>query len=236
VARGESPVELARIRLELLFKSLHERDDKKQMSLSLDKLPFNWFDVAIVIVIIVGIQRGRKNGLSVELLGAFKWIAIVFGSALLYAPLAGIITSFSTVFSTLAANLTAYLLVAMILGGLFACLKKGMNGKLIGSDVFGRGEFYLGMGAGMIRFVCILIGALALLNARFYSKAETKAAVKYQNDVYGSNFFPTLQVVQSSVFENSLAGPWIKNRLSWVLINPTAPEKKELTRREMSLP
>jgi len=204
--------------------------------MSLDKLPFNWFDFAVPIILLIGVQRGRKQGLSVELLSAIKWLAIVFGCAFAYGPVAGFITSSSTVFSQLSANLMAYFGLALIIAACFAFVKKSVNGKLIGSDVFGRGEFYLGMMAGAIKFVCILFAAMALLNARYYSSAEVQANLKYQNDVYGSNFFPSLQSVQSQVFEKSLAGPWIKNQLSWMLIKPQAPDQKQLARKEFDMP
>ena len=50
--------------------------------------------------------------------------------------------------------------------------------------------------------------------------------------MYGSNFFPTLHTLQAYVFEKSLAGPWIKENLSSVLISPTAPEAKEIHQKE----
>jgi len=204
--------------------------------MNFEKLPFNWFDVAIPIVLLVGIRQGRKNGLSVELLGTFKWLAIVFGCALAYGPVAGFITGSSTVFSLLSANLMAYSAAAMLIAAFFGFMRKGVNGKLIGSDVFGQGEFYLGMVAGMVKFTCIMFAVLALLNARYYAPAEIKASLKYQNDVYGSNFFPTLQSVQSQVFEKSFVGPWIKKQLSWLLIRPAAPQPAQLARKDFTLP
>jgi uncharacterized membrane protein required for colicin V production len=198
-------------------------------------LPFNWFDLVVLVVMIVGMQRGRKHGMSEELVSLLKWLAILFGCAVLYQPL-GVAISASPVFNLLASYLMAYLGTALVIAALFAVLKSAVGGKLLGSDVFGRSEFYLGMMAGMIRFVCILVVALALLGARAYNSAEIRADIKYQNDVYGSNFFPKLYTVQSQVFENSLCGPWIKNNLAFLLIKPTAPEKKELKKKETPLP
>src|SRR5437762_2833847 len=81
---------------------------------------------------------------------------------------------------------------------------------------------------GVVRFSCMLLAVLAVLNARYYSPKEVRAAEKYQNEWYGTNFFPTLQTVQSDVFEKSLTGPWIKENLSFFLIKPTAPGGKEI--------
>ena len=92
------------------------------------------------------------------------------------------------------------------------------------------------MGSGLVRFSCMLLTALALLNARFFSPAEVKAMETFQNDVYGSNFFPTLHSLQSVVFERSLLGPWIKENLSFFLIKPTEPESKQFKQKEFQMP
>jgi uncharacterized membrane protein required for colicin V production len=198
---------------------------------SLSTLPFNWFDLVIVVVIIVGMQRGRKHGFSEELICLLKWLTIVFACAVMYLPLGTAIAA-SPAFNILSGYLIAYLGTALVIAALFAVLKSVLGGKLVGSDVFGRSEFYLGMFAGMIRFTCMLIVALALLGARAYNPAEIRDDVKYQNDVYGSNFFPKLYTVQAQVFDSSLSGPWIKTNLTFLLIKPTAPEKKELKRKD----
>jgi hypothetical protein len=61
------------------------------------------------------------------------------------------------------------------------------------------------------------------LNARYYSAAEVKAMTKFQNENYGSNFFPTLSSVQEDVFTKSFVGTQVKEHLSFLLIKPTAP-------------
>jgi uncharacterized membrane protein required for colicin V production len=202
--------------------------------MSLDKMPFNWFDLVVVAVIVVGLHRGRKRGFSEELTVMLKWLCLVVGCALAYQPIGELIAN-SPVFNKLQGYLIAYTGAALIIAVVFAVFKKAMGGKLVGSDVFGRSEFYLGMMAGMVRFTCMLVMGLALLNARSYTQAEVKADVKYQNDVYGSTFFPKLYTVQSQVFERSLTGPLIKSNLGFFLIKPTEPEKKELKRKEASM-
>ncbi len=201
------------------------------MNLSLETLPFNWFDILLVVVLLVGLSRGRKRGISEELFPLLMWLAIVFGCAMLYQPLGTQITA-STVFTLLGSYLMAYIGAALIIAILFAALKKAAGGKLVSSDVFGRSEFYLGMVAGVVRFVCMLIACLALLNARLYTSGDVRAQVKYQKDNYGSEFFPTLQTIQSQVFEKSLLGPWIKNNLSFLLITPTMPGGKDTAKRK----
>ena len=123
----------------------------------------------------------------------------------------------------------------LVILGLFALVNKALGGKLIGSDLFGVAEYYLGMGSGLVRFSCIALAALALLNARYYNPAEVKAEEKFQNDVYGSHYFPTLHSLQAVVFDKSLTGHWIQENLNFLLIKPTAPENKQLQRREVKL-
>jgi uncharacterized membrane protein required for colicin V production len=204
--------------------------------MSLDNLPFNWFDIGLMFLLLFGLQRGRRNGVSVELLGMLKWLAIVFGCAFAYEPVAGFITGSTTVFSVFAANLLSYAAAALLVTFLFSLMNKAAGGKLFGSDAFGRSEFYLGMVASMVKVTCITFALLALLNARYFSPAEVNAELKYQNEIYGSDFFPSLYSIQSQVFVKSFTGPWIKKQLSWLLIKPTVPEQTQLARKEFSMP
>ena len=82
----------------------------------------------------------------------------------------------------------------------------------------------------------LAVAGLALLNARLYRAEEIKAMTKFQNDNYGSQFFPTLQTLQEQVFAKSLIGPQIKTYLAFLLIKPTFPEGKQLERAKTDLP
>jgi uncharacterized membrane protein required for colicin V production len=205
------------------------------MNLALDHLPVNAFDLGIVLILGFGMLRGRKNGMSVELLNMLKWLAILFGCAAIYQP-AGLFLAQSSPISKLACFLIMYTAVAAVVFGLFALIKNWLGGKLLGSDLFGRAEYYLGMGSGVIRFACILVFLLALLNAPFFNPMKVRAMEKFQNDMYGSNFFPGLHSLQSTVFEKSMSGPWIKEHLDFLLIKPTESEEKNIQRKEYQLP
>jgi uncharacterized membrane protein required for colicin V production len=199
------------------------------------KLPVNWFDFAVVLMLFVGLLRGRKRGMSEEFLTCTKWVVLIVLCALAYEPL-GTFVSGMTPFSKLFCYIVCYLAVAGLVAGGFILLKNSLGGKLIGSDTFGGSEYYLGMPAGMLRFACIVMVFLALLNARQYRTSEVIAMKKFQNDNYGSEFFPTLQTLQSQVFEQSLMGPPIKKYLSFFLIKPTLPEAKNIARAKENLP
>jgi hypothetical protein len=204
--------------------------------MNLDQLPINLFDVLVIVSLGAGIARGRKHGMSEELLSLLTWLTILFGCRAIYEQGGQFIAAFTTMFGRLSCYLMAYLGGALLVVLLFAGIKRVLGGKLLGSDIFGRSEYYLGMGAGLVRVSCILLVGLALLNARYFNPIEVRAMEKFQDDVYGSNFFPTLHSVQSSVFDKSLSGQWIKQNLGFLLITPTAPEKKEYHQKDMFVP
>jgi uncharacterized membrane protein required for colicin V production len=208
----------------------------KGTRVSLEQLPINFFDASVIIVLLVGIARGRKHGMSEELLSMIQWLAILFGCAAIYEPTGEMIRQSTSVFSRLSCYLLAYGAVGLLVVLVFAGIKRTLGGKLLGSDIFGRSEYYLGMASGLVRSSCILLAVLALLNARYFSPTEVRAMERFQDDVYGSNFFPTLQSVQATVFDKSLTGPWIKQNLGFLLIKPTEPEKRELHQKEVAIP
>jgi uncharacterized membrane protein required for colicin V production len=192
-------------------------------------LPFNWFDIAILLILYVGVRRGRKHGMSEEVVLVVKWLAIIIAGGFGYAIIGDIIAG-NTVSSRLSAYMMGYFVIALFIAVIFLVIKKMANGKLIGSDVFGSGEYYLGMMAGMVRYTCITICALAFLNAPKYTQSEIAEDLKFQNDVYGSNFFPKLYSVQQDVFEKSFIGPYIHKDLEFLLIESTPRENKDLVR------
>jgi uncharacterized membrane protein required for colicin V production len=203
--------------------------------MNLNSLPVNMFDVAVIGIITLGLLRGRKHGMSEELFGLVKWLAVAIGCGMLYRPggewLAG-----SSPFSLLWSFIFVYVAAALFILSIFAFFKNKVGGKLVGSDIFGRAEYYLGMGSGVVRFSCMLVAALALLNARYFTPAEVRSMEAFQNDMYGSNYFPTLHSAQEVVFEKSVAGSWIKDHLSFLLITPTRPEDKSIHQKDAELP
>lgn len=200
--------------------------------MSFDNLPLNAFDLLLVGVLVAGLFRGRKQGMSEELLSLMKWLAIVLLAALAYQPAGQVLASSTSVFSLLSCYLMAYIGAILLILVVFALIKRAFGGKLLGSDIFGSAEYYLGMGSGMVRYGCILLAALALLNARAYDATEVRAMENFQKREFGSTYFPTLQMMQSMVFQKSLVGPWIHDNLGFLLITPTRPEKKELRQKE----
>ena len=204
--------------------------------MSLDQFPLNLFDFVLVGVLVAGVLRGRKHGMSEELLEVLKWVVVLCACAVAYEPLGRLFSQTTRVFSLLTCYLLSYIAIAIVVFVIFAMVKRSLGGKLLGSDIFGQAEYPLGMGSGLLRFSCMLLTALALLNARLFTPAEVKAMERFQDDVYGSNFFPTLHTLQSTVFERSLTGPWLKENLSFLFIKPTQPENKQIKQKEYTFP
>ena len=178
----------------------------------------NWFDLVALVIVGVGVFVGRKRGMSSELLYLVQWLLIIFLAAMASDPFGRMLADI-TGFSPLTTFVMAYLLTAGFIKLLFLLIKRMAGEKLVGSDVFGNFEYYLGMAAGAIRFACITIFALALLNATPVTDAELAAQVKYQNDNLGSVYFPPFGSIQRSVFRESFTGKLVKDHMSAQLIN-----------------
>ena len=211
----------------------------QKSSWSLDKLTFGWFDVALILILAFGFWRGRKRGMSRELLPVFMWLGIVGAGAFGYQLLAdeliqtGYIRKiFGNSFQErTAANLTAYLVIALVVWIIFTILKNLFKTKVEGANAFGSSEYYLGMFSGVVRYGCMVFFVLALLNAPFYSTADIAAQAAYNKrwlggGLYDGNFIPDLPTVQSSIFKNSILGPLIKGNLSLLLIDNFSGGKK----------
>ena len=189
-----------------------------ELNLSLPSdLTYNWFDLVVFVFLVVGVFRGRKRGMSEELLAIFMWLSIVLASANFYRP-AGLFLVSMTGMSRLVCYITAYLLIAVVIKLLFSFIKRAVGEKLVGSDIFGGMEYYLGMAAGMLRYACMLLMFMAFLNAKYISEAELKRVAKVQKDNFGDISFPTFGSLQQDVFKKSLVGSLTKQHLSNHLI------------------
>jgi uncharacterized membrane protein required for colicin V production len=204
-------------------------------------LSFNWFDIALLAILAFGFWRGRKRGMSREALPTLGWLLVVIGGGFGH-PLLGDVVQHTgyvkKIFGTAvnertAAYVFSYLVIAVAAFMLYSLLVKIFKEKVSGSNAFGSGEYYLGIISGMVRYACITLFVLALLNAPYYSLADVMANKAYKNRWYGGGlkdyngeFIPTVAEVQASVFRNSVMGPAIKNNLGALLIDGTAPVKK----------
>ena len=187
----------------------------------MNSLPIGWFDPIAVAMLIIGVVVGRRRGMSSEMLDAIQWLLIGFVSGMLYDPFARLLAESMGLGATLA-YLLAYLLVATAVFVILLLVKRMAGDKLLSSDAFGGFEYYLGMFAGMVRFACILLFALALLNAKQVSDQELAAQIKAQNESLGAIYFPPFGSIQRAVFQHSFTGQMVKQYLSAQLINVDA--------------
>jgi uncharacterized membrane protein required for colicin V production len=182
-------------------------------------MPLNWVDLLTAIVLFVGILRGRKRGLSEELLDTLQWIAIVLAGALCYESLAQLLSHPSLVSPALL-NLSAYILIALTIKLVVTFMKRRVGEKVVGSDLFGRFEYYLGMIAGTIRWGCMYLFFLSILHAPFYSREMLSDTDQKQEKNFGSIRFPTLGAIQHTFFKESATGWAAEHYLEPLLLKP----------------
>src|SRR5687767_10303047 len=107
--------------------------------MSVSAFQLMWFDLLVLALVAYGIFRGRKRGMSEELLDVFQWLCIVVLGALLYSPLGKGLARFAS-FPLLLSNIIAYAFVAIVIKFTFASVKRSVGEKLVHSDAFGRWE------------------------------------------------------------------------------------------------
>ena len=202
---------------------------------------FNWFDIAVVLLLAFGFWRGRKRGMTKELLPFLQWLAILLGAGFGHVVVGEWLVRqgfvkycFGNTFKAHTAGLmSGYLLIALVTFIFFVVLRRKFTAKLEGSNFFGSNEYYWGIPAGMIRYACMILVAMALLNAPFYTAADIAAQAAYNNRVYGGglagysgDFIPSVDEVQAVVFKHSILGPLIRDNLPMLLINTQPTQAK----------
>jgi uncharacterized membrane protein required for colicin V production len=193
----------------------------------ISNLPVNWFDIVLIFWLFVGLLRGRKHGMSQELMLVFQWLLIVVICSHAYVPLARQLEQNSPL-QLLWCNLAVYIALAMIIRSVLLKIKNTLGDRLVGSDIFGGGEYYLGMLAGVLRFACIALVFMALMNARIITKAELEATERMQRTNFESVRFPTFGTVQQGVLFKSWTGKFVKQNLKEFLIASSVPEPKPI--------
>ncbi len=188
----------------------------------------SWFDFVVIIFFVFGIIRGRKRGMSQEFLDFLMWLGIVFGAALGYKPISSFLVK-TTGLSLLWAQVLGYFAIILVCLIVKSILDRLIQDKITEWDLFGGLEYPLGMVSGAIRFLCMLLMVLALLNAKLIPEQERQAELKKQEQELGSIYFPTLGQVQYTVFNDSFFGRLVKKHLSWMLIEGVPSGEKQKT-------
>lgn len=204
-------------------------------------LPFNWFDVVVVCLLGFGLFRGRKNGISRELLLLLQWTAIVAAGGLLYARVGDLIGGY-THLDRMWSYIAAYAAMMVLLIIPFAFLRRKYTEQFAKKDVFKGTEYYLGMLGGMVRYACIVMVALAFLNAPTFTSKDIAEAIatdkkNFGGGEYQGNYFPHLFDIQDQVLNQSACGAFIaRSPLAVLLIHvDTAPPTRQKPQPKISL-
>jgi uncharacterized membrane protein required for colicin V production len=194
------------------------------------KLSFSWLDVVFAILLIVGVFRGRKRGMSMELLPVLQVLIIVAVGSQVYEWLG------KKLFDAISGSVDlwlcywiAYLAFALFVHMLFTWIKRAVGEKLVGSDIFGSMEYYFGMTAGMVRYACLIIMFMALMNARQVDLRQVEATRKMQQENFGNISFPTPSTVQMELFDVSQTGKFARKHFEYLLIKQTAESQSGKT-------
>jgi uncharacterized membrane protein required for colicin V production len=185
----------------------------------------NWFDFLVLVAIVVGIIRGRKRGMSEEFLDVIQWLLIVFAGAFGYRPL-GIFIANYTHMEAWVAFMVAYFAIAFVLILIFAGLKRAIGEKLVQSDTFGSFEYYLGMLAGAVRFLCMVVVLLAFVSGIYVTEADRIKDTKWQQESFGFRLIPTPGFMQQIIFHESACGQLMQKHAANILIQPVPPGAK----------
>jgi uncharacterized membrane protein required for colicin V production len=188
-------------------------------------MKFDYFDIFAVGWLIIGLFWGRKRGMSLELLPLMQWLGIICFAGLLYQPFGDVIHH-HTFFNVLWSDVTAYLIIASGVHLLYFWAKQLVGPKLVEKNLFGRAEFYLGMTAGAMRFGCVLVMMMALMNSRITTDAELAKTEKFQKENFSDVRFPTYGGIQRDVLFKSASGRWVRSNLTSVLIASVPLPKK----------
>ena len=192
----------------------------------MDYIRISWVDLVIVTLLVVGMVRGQKRGISQELLDLLKWAVALVAGAFLYYPLGTLLASY-TPLSHLTSFVGVYVIIVLASVLSFSAIKKAVGEKLMSSDAFGDGEYYLGIFGGLTRYLCVILLVLSLINARHYQGHEAQARVQSQLNNFGMVFF-TMPEFQEEVFQQSMLGRLTQDYLSLLLIVPTPADDKVL--------
>src|SRR5438046_5895575 len=98
---------------------------------------YNWFDLVVLAMLIVGIVVGRKRGMSLELLSLLQWLVIVFVGAMVAGPFGKMLADLCGI-SPVVTYITAYLLTAIVIKVLFVVIRRMSGEKLLSGDVLDR--------------------------------------------------------------------------------------------------
>lgn len=190
--------------------------------MSLNAFNIGWFDIAVILMALLGLHRGKTNGMSKELLGFLQWCVIVLAGGFTYEPLGSFLANLAGI-GLWGSYAAAYIFVALIVTLIFSFIKRATRERFESSHIFGGLEYYLGPLAGAVRFSCIVLALIAWIYPAGANRAAQERNVKMQQDNFGQVLVPSLGSVRQDVFRQSISGRWLDENLSFLLIKMPAP-------------
>jgi uncharacterized membrane protein required for colicin V production len=188
----------------------------------IQKVKFDWFDLVVLAAALLGLVRGRKRGMTEELLPLLQWLLIIILGAYTYAEFGRLFNKVAGLNLTFC-NFAVYLFLAMVLKWVFTAVKNLLGDKLLVADAFGKSEFSLGMVAGILRYFCFVTLFVALLNGVYVSPAEQATAATRAPSSDTGFTLPSMASLQSRVFTRSVSGRFARTYLSNLLLKPVVP-------------
>ena len=199
-----------------------------------DELGLSWFDIAVVVLLWIGVMRGRARGISNQIVELFQWLLTVFLGVMLYVPIGRALQPHLQV-STVAAHAIAFLLVAGVVKLIAARLANAFSERLLNGDYFGSWEYPLGVVAGALIHAAMLMAALSLVRVKLVTPDEFARSQKKEGAEMGSEFLPDMGRLQAEIFRQSPTGRFIERECAHLMIQPvrwepyfkvTEPDKK----------
>ncbi len=165
----------------------------------------HWLDIIALVTLGWGFQRGRRHGISGELLYLLQWIAIVIVSGIFHRNAGERLAHWMHI-SPNTGRVMVYIILAFVVKGVFNVIHRAVGNKLVSRDFFGKTEYYLGMITGMGRMACILVAALALLSAKYVTDEDLYSLEVFQKENFGGITFPTLSEMKHDSLTKSVFG------------------------------
>ena len=190
--------------------------------MSLNSFNVGWFDIAFILLALLGLHRGKTNGMSKELLSFIQWCVIVAAGGFTYEPLGSYVAQLAGI-GLWGGYAAAYIFVALVVTLIFTMIKRATRERFESSHMFGGLEYYLGPLAGAVKFSCVVLVLLALIYPAGANRVEQAKNLKMQQDNFGQVLIPSLGSVRQDMFRQSITGRWVDENLSFLLIKMPAP-------------
>ncbi len=183
----------------------------------------HWFDLITLAGLGWGVHRGRRYGISGELLYLLQWLAIFFICGTFYASPAERLANWLHVNQNVM-SVVMYVFIAAIVKSCFGLIMRLVGNKLVTRDCFGKWEYYLGMLTGMARMTCVVYVGLALLSATYFTEQSLYSMDAYQKENFGGITFPTLSQMKRDSLTDSMSGRLANRHFGRFLIDAVPPQ------------